>query len=65
MDRLEKVITHLEYLLDKDNIEIGRLLDNWHETSGSEVNLCEILLYQLMLQNEDGYRLKLFSFYEK
>lgn len=65
MNKQEKVLTHLEYLIDKDNSEIYGLFTKWQDGLQSEVNLCEILLYQLMMENEDGYRLKIFSYYEK
>ncbi len=65
MNKQEKVLTHLEYLINKDNTEINALFTNWQDGLQSEINLCEILLYQLMMENEDGYQLKIFSYYEK
>jgi len=65
MNKQEKVLTHLEYLINKDNPEIYGLFTNWQNGLQSEVNLCEILLYQLMMENEDGYQLKIFSYYDK
>lgn len=65
MNKHERILNHLEYLINKENSEINSLFSKWQEDNQSEVNLCEILLYQLMMENEDGYRLKIFSFYDK
>lgn len=67
MSREQRCVLHLEYLLDKDDNEINELFNNWLNTNQSEINLCEILLYQLMKQHESkkkDFHLNIFSYFK-
>jgi len=52
-DTRNRIILHIEYLLNMQDPEIRSLYMSWDKGDCSEVGLCEILLYQLIKKHKE------------